>query len=140
MQAEERGNRIAPRGQRELSDQVEAVRSAQHDVPPAGGQDRAGLVLAPRGVTHRLPSHLLPLAGRPRPARAAPPASIVPVSALSQALSVGRPYHDMRGSWPDLLVAAWATVFLGRRSAGHLPHDPLAIRPLLDLRRPEPRG
>src|SRR5258707_11929878 len=134
MRADERGHRTAPRRQPQLSGQVEAVRGAQHDVPPAGGQDRAGPDLDRRGVTHRHPSHLLPLAGRPRPARAAPPASIVPVSALSQALSVGRPYYDMRGSWPDLLVAAWATVFLGRRSAGHLPHDPLAIRPLLALR------
>ena len=79
-----------------------------------------------------------PVAGQPRPARPAPPASIVPVPAFGQARSLGRPDHQVRRAWPDLLVAARAAVLLRRCGAWHLPHHPVAVRPLLGPRRSEP--
>src|SRR6185437_7820638 len=74
------------------------------------------------------------------PARPALPACIVPVPALQRSRRLGGPDHHVRGSGPDLLIAAGAAVLLGGGRAGHGPDHPVAVRPFLRLRRPEPDG
>src|SRR6185437_1873287 len=75
---------------------------------------------------------------KPRPARAALPARIVPVPATFGAVGLLGPHHHVRDAGLDLLVAAGTAVHLGGRDAGHLADDPVAVGPRLDPRRAQP--
>ncbi|HVB45729.1 MAG TPA: hypothetical protein VNF47_23900 [Streptosporangiaceae bacterium] len=57
---------------------------------------------------------------------------------LRQPRCLRRPDDEVRSSGPDLLVAARAAVQLRRGGTGHLPDYPVAVRPLLGPRWPEP--
>src|SRR4051812_34682644 len=60
------------------------------------------------------------------------PARRVPVTAV--VLRVLGPRDDVRRRGADLLVAARASVRLRRSGRGDMPHDPGAVRMLLDTR------
>ena len=98
---------------------------------------RAGsTVLAVISVIGSSPVRLQARAGA---ARSSLPACVVPVPSLVRAGSVGGPDHDVRRAGPEFLIAAGATVGLGRGGPWHLAHHPVAVRPLLRLRRAKPR-
>src|SRR5262245_21733742 len=66
------------------------------------------------------------------------PTGSVPVPPLPEApvggVVIQRPGDDVRGSRPDLLVATWAPVDLGRGRAGARAYRPVPAGPRLDSR------